>query len=134
MVQIWSFFLYFEGLNSFEFLKFWIIFKLDGWVRNLFHSTGNRKTRARIPAQSNVSLFPQEDFKFIKFRIILFFNVEINLSLYWYGFEFRFGLNNCLCSLFYFHCYYYNKIDFRYQRDMKKRAKKVRLVQKTHYI
>ena len=29
-------------------------------------STGNRKARARIPAQSKASLFPQKDFKFFK--------------------------------------------------------------------
>ena len=32
-------------------------------------STGNRKTWARIPAQSKASFFPQKDFKFFKFYI-----------------------------------------------------------------
>ena len=44
-------------------------FKLGGCVRLswLEQSTSNRKTRARIPAQSSASLFPQKDLKFFKF-------------------------------------------------------------------
>ena len=34
-------------------------------------STGNRKTWARIPAQSKASFFPQKDFKFFKFELLL---------------------------------------------------------------
>ena len=33
--------------------------------------TGNRKIRARILAQSIASLFPQKDFQFFKFKIII---------------------------------------------------------------
>ena len=39
----------------------------------LEQSTGNRKTRARIPAQSKASFFPQKDFKFFKFEFYLLF-------------------------------------------------------------
>ena len=35
----------------------------------LDQSTGNRKTWARIPAQSKASFFPQKDFKFLKIII-----------------------------------------------------------------
>ena len=38
------------------------------WLEQL---TGNRKTRARIPAQSKASFFPQKDFKFLKYEILL---------------------------------------------------------------
>ena len=36
---------------------------VDQWSEQ---STGNRKTWARIPAQSKTSFFPQKDFKFCK--------------------------------------------------------------------
>ena len=42
-------------------------------MSKLEQATGNRKTRTRIPAQSKASLFPQKDFKFFKFEIIILF-------------------------------------------------------------
>ena len=38
----------------------------------LEQSTGNRKTWARIPAQSKASLFPQKDFKFLSLNLNLY--------------------------------------------------------------
>ena len=47
-------------------------------------STGNRKTWARITAQSRASIFPQKDFKFFKLFIILTLWNMPTLACYWY--------------------------------------------------
>ena len=47
----------------------------------IFYSTvkviGNRKTQARIPAQSRASFFPQKDFKFFKISCLYYNLCEI---------------------------------------------------------
>ena len=54
-----------NGCNNFKIIGRLCI------VAHLEHSTGDRKTRARIPTQSKASLFPHKDFKLFKFEFKL---------------------------------------------------------------
>ena len=42
-----------------------IFFRVGYVVDKILNSTGNRKTWARIPAQSKASFFPQKDFQIL---------------------------------------------------------------------
>ena len=66
---------HFYTRSIFFFLSFKNNFKLISWVWNFRHCLlgSNRKTWARIPAQSEASFFPHKDFKFFNLnsKIIL---------------------------------------------------------------